>query len=198
MTEQPQRLVVIDREGARGVIRSFNPRQNQYVIEYVEEAILVPADLLVPLGDSYYTVPISFAEVASDQPAAIAESVVIPVLVEELHLAKRIVETGRIRVHKQVEEREVTVDEPLIEDHIEIDRVPINELIDKPFGPRTEGDTTIIPVLREVIVVQKQLLLVEEVRLTRRQMEVRRPQPVTLRSETVHIERIDASTAEEI
>lgn len=198
MTEQPQRIVVIDREGARGVIQSFDPRQNQYVIEYDDEAIVVPADLLVALGGSFYTVPIGFAEIASNQPATIAESVVIPVLVEELNLAKRVVETGRIRVHKQVEEREVTVDEPLIEDHIEIDRVPINELIDRPLRPRIEGDTTIIPVLREVIVVQKQLLLVEEVRLTRRQTEVRRPQPVTLRSETVHIERIDANNAAEI
>lgn len=198
MSDQSQRIVVIDRDGARGVVESFNPRSKQYVVAFEDETILVPADLLVPLGDSYYTVPVGFAEVIRDQPATVAESVVIPVVVEELHLAKRIVETGRIRVHKGVEEREVTVDEPLIEDHIQIDRVPVNQLIDKPVGPRTEGDTTIIPVLREVIVVQKHLMLVEEVRLTRRQMEVRRPQPVTLRSETVHIERIDANNAAEI
>lgn len=198
MTDQSQRIVVIDRDGARGVIHSFNPRNNQYVVAYDDEMILVPADLLVRLGDSYYTVPLGFADILNDQPATLDESVVIPVLVEELHLAKRVVETGRIRVHKQVEEREVTVDEPLIEDHIQIDRVPINQLIDKPLGPRTEGNTTIIPVLREVIVVQKQLMLVEEVRLTRRQVEVRRPQPVTLRSETVHIERVDADNSTEI
>ena len=198
MSDQSQRIVVIDRDGARGVVESFNPRSKQYVVAFEDETILVPADLLVPLGDSYYTVPVGFAEVIRDQPTTVAESVVIPVVVEELHLAKRIVETGRIRVRKGVEEREVTVDEPLIEDHIQIDRVPVNQLIDEPVGPRTEGDTTIIPVLREVIVVQKHLMLVEEVRLTRRQMEVRRPQPVTLRSETVHIERTDANNAAEI
>ena len=198
MTDQSQRIVVIDRDGARGVIHSFNPRNNHYVVAFEDEMILVPADLLVRLGDSYYTVPLGFADIVNDQPANLDESVVIPVLVEELHLAKRVVEMGRIRVHKQVEEREVTVDEPLIEDHIQIDRVPINQLIDKPLGPRTEGNTTIIPVLREVIVVQKQLMLVEEVRLTRRQMEVRRPQAVTLRSETVHIERVEADNSTEI
>jgi stress response protein YsnF len=54
---------------------------------------------------------------------------------------------------------------------------------------RNEGDTTIIPVLREVVVVQKRYEIVEEIRITKRKTERTDSQQVTLRKEEVHIER---------
>lgn len=193
--DQFQKLVVIDSEGQRGFIRAFHPKEKRYVIEYDDQTLLLPADLLISLGEHYYTLPLSFAEAFGDQDAEIAERYVIPVLEEELHLAKRIIEKDKIRVRKAVIEREEIVDEPLIEDRVEIERVPINRLLKKPVEARIEGDTTIIPILKEVLVVEKQLMLVEEVRLTRKQVEVRRPQAVTLRREEVHIERVPAAAA---
>lgn len=183
-------VVVIDRDGERGLIRAYDPKEKRYVIDYDGQTLLLPADLLVALGEHYYTAPLSLAEALGEEAIDVAENLVIPVLQEELHLAKRVVEKSKIRVHKAVIEREEIVDEPLIEDLVEIERVPINRLLKKPIGARIEGDTTIIPVLKEVLVVQKQLMLVEEVRLRRKQVEVRRPQPVTLRSEEVRIERV--------
>jgi stress response protein YsnF len=47
-----------------------------------------------------------------------------------------------------------------------------------------------------VLVVQKQLLLKEEVRITRRRHEVREPQRVALRSEHVEVERFDERISE--
>ena len=55
---------------------------------------------------------------------------------------------------------------------------------------RQEGDTLIVPVLEEVLVVEKRLLLKEEVRITRTRTEVHSPQAVTLRSEEAVIEEI--------
>jgi len=48
---------------------------------------------------------------------------------------------------------------------------------------RYEGDTMIIPILEEVLVVEKRLLLREEIRITRRQSVVRDPQEYILRRE---------------
>lgn len=194
---QPQQIVVIDTNGERGVVQAYDPKEKRYVVEYDDQTFLLPADLLVELGEHFYTIPLSFAEALGEQEVDVAESLVIPVLAEELHLAKRIVQKSKIRVHKRVIEREELVDEPIIEDRVEIERVPINRLLKKPINARVEGDTTIIPVLKEVLVVEKQLMLVEEVRLTRKQVEVRRPQPVTLRREEVHIERVPTESAPE-
>lgn len=187
---QPQEVVVIDRDGERGLIQAYDPREKRYVIAYDGQTLLLPADLLVALGEHYYTVPLSLAEALGEGELDVEQNLVIPVLQEELHLAKRVVEKSKIRVHKAVIETEEIVDEPLIEDLVEIERVPINRLLKKAIGTRIEGDTTIIPVLKEVLVVQKQLMLVEEVRLRRKQVEVRRPQPVILRREEVRIERV--------
>ncbi len=56
---------------------------------------------------------------------------------------------------------------------------------------RQEGDTLIVPLLEEVLVVQKQLLLKEEVHISKKRTEQHHPEQVTLRSEQVSVERIE-------
>ena len=51
------------------------------------------------------------------------------------------------------------------------------------------GDTTIYPVLREVLVVEKRLKLVEEVRVTRKQTTNHVQERVRLRREEITVER---------
>jgi stress response protein YsnF len=51
----------------------------------------------------------------------------------------------------------------------------------------------VVPVLEEVLVVQKQLRLKEEVRITRHRREAHAPQTIVLRSEEVEVERFDDS-----
>jgi stress response protein YsnF len=48
----------------------------------------------------------------------------------------------------------------------------------------------IVPILEEVLVVEKRLMLKEELHISRRRVEVHKPQHITLRSEEVIIERI--------
>ena len=121
--------------------------------------------------------------------AAPLEEEAIPVVEETMHLRKRTVETGRVQVRKRVYEREEVVDEPVYQEVVDVQRVPVNRFVDTPVETRTEGDTTIIPLLEEVLVVEKRLLLREEVHVTRRRVEQRDPQRVTLRSEEVEVER---------
>lgn len=124
-----------------------------------------------------------------DYDSTLIESVVIPVIDEQVQIDKRTVETGRVRISKTVQEREETVDIPLEQEVVEIERVPINQRVDTPPAVRYEGDTTVYPVLEEVVVVEKRLMLIEEVRVTKRRTTITEPQQVVLRRETVHVER---------
>jgi uncharacterized protein (TIGR02271 family) len=77
-------------------------------------------------------------------------------------------------------EEAVSVGDPLFTEDVQVERVTINRMLDAPLEVRQDGDTTIIPVVEEVITVQKRLLLREEVRITRRRVEVREPRKLTL------------------
>jgi uncharacterized protein (TIGR02271 family) len=69
--------------------------------------------------------------------------------------------------------------------------VPINRVVDGPISVRSEEDTLVIPLLEEVLVVEKRLLLKEEVRITKRRVETHMPQRVTLRREEAVVERVN-------
>ncbi|WP_205711193.1 YsnF/AvaK domain-containing protein [Hymenobacter sp. HDW8] len=119
----------------------------------------------------------------------------IPVVEEQLQIGKDVVETGRIRVSKTVHEEERVIDVPIIQEEVNVERVAINQYVATPPAVRYEGDTMVMPILREVLVVEKRLLLVEEVRITKLQTETRTPQQVTLRKEEIHLERVAPNTA---
>jgi uncharacterized protein (TIGR02271 family) len=119
------------------------------------------------------------------------DSAVIPVMQEELQVGKRVIETGRVRINKTVDERVEVVDEPLVIEDFDIERVPVNRVIDKPAEVEYEGDTVLLPVMEEELVVEKRLILKEIIRVTRRKEKINRPQRVRLRSEEVTVERID-------
>ena len=119
-----------------------------------------------------------------------ARGLVIPVVGELLELAKERVETGKVRITKSVESREVVVDDPLSRERVSVEHVPINQVVtgDVP-QVREEGDVTVIPILEERVVTHKELVLVEEVRIRRDRSQYHDPQSVTLRKEVVFVER---------
>lgn len=122
-----------------------------------------------------------------------SNAMVIPIVHEHVVINKEIVETGRVRVHKTVTEEEATVNIPMVQESYQIDRVPINKVYETPPpAMRYEGDTIIIPVLREVVVVQKHYEVIEEVRLTKRTTETPFMQQITLRKENVKVDRVQS------
>jgi uncharacterized protein (TIGR02271 family) len=117
------------------------------------------------------------------------QSKVIPVIEEQVQVGKRVRETGSVRISKKVHQEEVTVDEPIVQEHVEVERVPVNQYVDiAPPAIRYEGDKMIISVLEEV--VEKRLILVEEIHITKQQEKTHDPQKVTLRKEELRVERI--------
>lgn len=117
---------------------------------------------------------------------------VVPVIHEELKVKKETVETGKIRVSKKVGEYETVIDEPFLHEKVAVKRVPKNERVESAPPAREENGVLIIPVVREEIVVQKRLVLVEELRVSKQVIEQRDPQTVTLLKEEVEVERIPA------
>src|SRR5215831_6565120 len=93
------------------------------------------------------------------------DSTTLPLLAEELSVSKETVETGRVRVATRTREREALIDEDLARERVEIETVPIGSRIDAMPEVRQEGDTTIIPVVEEILFVERRLVLKEEVRI---------------------------------
>jgi uncharacterized protein (TIGR02271 family) len=135
------------------------------------------------------------AQVKPDEPEeAFAESTVIPVVHEVPVVGKRTVQAGRVRIAKTVSEREVVIDEPLLHHEVQIARTAIGRDVSAEQelqSVRYEGETMIVPVLEEVPVLVKRIILTEEIRITRVKREVRNPQTVKLRVEKVSVEHLD-------
>ena len=127
------------------------------------------------------------------------DSAVVTVLEERLAVHKRSVESGGgVRLRKLVHEEVVTVDETQTTEVTDVERVAIGRPVDEAVPVRHEGDTMIVSVVEErlVTVTRKQLVLVEELRLTRRSVVRHTPQDVTLRREEVIAERLDPASGE--
>lgn len=186
---------------------------------------LVPAELLVPRADGRYDLRLNLREYAA-QTELEAESVstaepgetleptagfevgretedkalegdtVVPLAEETLKVSKRSVMRGRVQLHKYVTERTETADVTLVREQLEVEHVKVGRPVDEAAPVRYEGDTVVIPLYEEVLVVTKQLRLVEEVRVKTQRSERQEPQQVILRREEVEVERRDAEADE--
>jgi len=120
----------------------------------------------------------------------------IPVAAEELAIGTRTVDTGRgVRIHKTVIEQPVTIDEAFGHDEVQVRRVAVDRIVapDEVPATRHEGDTMIVPVLEEVLVVERRVRIKEELHITRTRREERHQQQVVLKAEQVSVERFDES-----
>jgi len=115
---------------------------------------------------------------------------IIPLLEEHLRVGKRVRETGRLRVSVTTGTEARLVEETLRSRLVDIERVPIGRTVAEAPPVREEGDTLVIPVLEEVLVVERRMVLREEVRLRLRVEERQHAEPVTLRRQRVVIERL--------
>ena len=121
----------------------------------------------------------------------------ISVLREEVNVEKKIIEKGRVKISKVVKEDSEVLNLPTTSEQVKIKRVPVNEIVESVPAPlRYEGDTIIIPVLQEIIVTEKKLLLVEEIHVTKTLVSSEETKEITLRKEEINIERSDTNTVQ--
>ncbi len=130
-----------------------------------------------------------------------AGETVLPLVEETLRVGKRRVETGRVRVSVGTEVQEQVVRETLRSERAELERVPIGrELAQGEPAPamRQEPDgTVVVPVLEEVLVVERRLVLKEEIRMRLVAVDEPVEQPVTVRRQRVSVERVPPTPAGE-
>ena len=119
----------------------------------------------------------------------------LPIVEEELQVGKRRFETERVRVRTVTDSVEELVRQELTGERLEIERVPIDLLIEPGADLpriRTEGDVTIFPVVEEVVVVEIRLRLKEEVRISKRATKELAETPITVRKQRAVIERLNS------
>jgi uncharacterized protein (TIGR02271 family) len=173
------------------------------VVRYRDDLVRIPAGLInevpnpreVHLGlttEEAYGRVVGHVEGANDALDD-ASQLRIPIYEERLQAAVEEVGLGEVRVHKLVDEVEETVEQVVTRDDLDIERIPMHIPLTVPSVARQEGDWYVVPVMEEVLVVQKRLMLVEEVRIRTRRVtetaqvrETVRRERVTIEDDTVH------------
>ena len=119
---------------------------------------------------------------------------IIPLLEERLVVGRREVETGRVRVHLTTTTEDAAVREVLREERVEVERVPIGREVATAPAVREEEDgaVLVVPVLEEVLVMERRLVLKEELWIRRVSTNRTSEQTVPLRRQTATVERVPA------
>ena len=134
--------------------------------------IMVPSSALIAQPDgSYY-----FRSNGEPEPPAAAPPPAPEQVIEAHHAEPEYIpEPARlpepIDRQPQPEPRQVFAPSaagPLFREDCDVERVPIRRMIDQPAEIRQDGDTLIIPLMEEVLVVEKRLMLREELHIRRR------------------------------
>lgn len=89
----------------------------------------------------------------------------IPLFEEQLDIAKVETVSDRVRVTTHVETRDVIVEDQVERGTLTIERIAVDRMVDEAPAPRHEGDTLIVSVVEERLVVEKRLFVIEELRI---------------------------------
>lgn len=103
------------------------------------------------------------------QPSSkVVEEHMVPIIEERVRVNKVIRDGRTITVRTKPIIEDVTINETVSSEQVELKRVPFDTIVDEVPAVRQEGDVTIIPVVEERLVISKELVLVEEIHLHKR------------------------------
>ena len=118
------------------------------------------------------------------------DATVLPVIEEHVVISKEVIETGKVFIRKRVKEEDALINIPLIQEGYQVERMPgKKDLLMEHPSVRHEEDRMIIPVVREVLVVEKRYEVLEEVHVIKTKREIPHLQEITLLKEEIQIER---------
>ncbi len=132
------------------------------------------------------------SKIGASPVSAEAELSTIPIIEEDARVEKRSVERDRVRVTTRTDIVEENLHAALRTDAVDVRRVPVNRTLEPGEAApmvRTEGRTTILPVLEEIVVVEKRLVLKEELHITRDSTVEDVEVPITLKKQRAVVER---------
>ena len=138
----------------------------------------------------------SVAAGTTTQASEPTEGGVLRLHAEDLHVSKEQVEIAAVDVSTRTKTREVLVSEELAREGVEVTTVPVGRRIDAMPAIRQEGDVTIVPVVEEIVVVERRLMLKEELHVRRVRSTHRHEETVTLRYQEAEVVRrpLDGAT----
>lgn len=108
---------------------------------------------------------------------------------EEAVVSRHVRVTGVVRAVRTTVERTEAVQTDTARESVEITHVPVGRVVDVAPLMREEGDTTIIPVIEEVVTIERRLVLREEIHIRRVRSQVPGCQTVVLRRQQVEVTR---------
>jgi uncharacterized protein (TIGR02271 family) len=114
---------------------------------------------------------------------------VIPLVQEHLEVGKREVETGRVRIRTVVDERLERVAQELQQEDVSIERVQVNREVTHPPEVREQDGVLIVPLVEEVLVVEKRLVVKEELHIRKKHSSERYEEAFRLRGMRAEVER---------
>lgn len=123
---------------------------------------------------------------SADEPSP---ELAVQLLAEEVVVAKRENFGETVRVTTSTRHHEHLIDEELVHQRVEIDRIAVGRQVDSVPPVRQDGDTTIISVVEETIVVERRLILKEEIRIRRLRVAEHHHEAVMLRDQEATITR---------
>ena len=91
----------------------------------------------------------------------------IPLYQEHVDVEKVAAITDRLRISTHVEERVALIEADVEHGQLSVERVAVERAVSQAPEPRQEGDTLIVAVVEERLVVEKRLFVIEELRITR-------------------------------
>ena len=89
-------------------------------------------------------------------------------------------------------EREQLIDEELTHERYEVERVPIGRVVEAAPPVREENGATVLSVVEEIVVVERRLMLKEEVHIRRVRTTERHRETVVLREQEAVVTRTEA------
>ena len=188
--DQGHLIPITGRDGLHGTLDAPPPSDPNARVEVRLDdghRVTLPAGLIRPVnGGHAFQMPLGPEDLRT---AATTDKAVIPVIREELDVQKRTAERESVVVHVVPKIQTEVVDVPLVEEQVDVERVPVNRFVSSSQPVRQDGDVTVVPVYEEVLVVERRLMLKEEVRVTRRRAVRPQRQRVELRSEDVQVLR---------
>ena len=138
--------------------------------------------------------PLTTVQLGTD-PIDQAGETVIPLLAEEVAVSKQVVETGAgpgregHSSARAADRRSCSRAR-----RVEIERSPIGRQVDAMPAVREEGDTIVVPIVEEVLVIERRLFLKEEVRIRRVRSTEKHQETVTLRHQEAVVTRFPVET----
>ncbi|OWJ69606.1 hypothetical protein CDV50_17005 [Haematobacter massiliensis] len=123
---------------------------------------------------------------------------VLPLVEERVSVTAEARVSGRVRVSTHTEAVDTLIPVDLAEVDVEVTRIPVDRAVDHAPDITTDGDTTIIPVMEERLVVTRQLFVREEIHIRRMTHRETVDVPVTTRRQTATIERLPPHDEQDI